>query len=132
MKAVIQTIWDFVVLHKKYVLTIVITIIIVIACIILFNPVKTKFEELLSKKEIQQLKKENAELRAVNQQQIDTALFYKHLADSYSKSIDSSKEETTHINHQTHEDVNNIRYAPVDSNINKFSTDLEEYLSSRK
>ena len=123
---------QFILDNRKTLLIIAITIILMIALIVLFNPVKNKITELLSKKEVKELQQENNKLRILNQQQIDTALFYKNLADTYSKGIDSSKQQTIIIKQQTHEEVNNIRFAPVDSNIIKFKSDLEEYLSTRK
>jgi len=131
MKNILTKFWEFIKLHKKYVFLILLTIIIVCAGIILFAPAKSMFDDLLGRKEIKRLKKEKSELLIISQQRLDSAIYYKSVADSYTKNIDSSKTVTIYIKQKTDEEVNNIRFAPVDSNIIKYTTDLEQYLSTR-
>jgi predicted nuclease with TOPRIM domain len=83
------------------------------------------------KKQIKQLKTEKAQLLELTKRQMDSVIFYKNAADNLSGVIDSSKTVTIYIKSETNEEVNNIKFAPVDSNIIKFKSDLEFYISNK-
>ena len=125
-----HNLWNFLVTYKKYLLVALVTILCMLALITLFGPTNNN-SDLLSKKQIKQLKIEKARLLELSKRQMDSVIFYKNAADNLSGVIDSSKTVTIYIKSETNEEVNNIKFAPVDSNIIKFKSDLEFYISNR-
>lgn len=125
-----HNLWNFLVTYKKYLLVVLVTILCMLALITLFGPTNNN-SDLLSKKQIKQLKIEKARLLELSKRQMDSVIFYKNAADNLSGVIDSSKTVTIYIKSETNEEVNNIKFAPVDSNIIKFKSDLEIYISTR-
>lgn len=125
-----HNLWNFLVTYKKYLLVVLVTILGMLALITLFGPTNNN-SDLLSKKQIKQLKTEKARLLELSKRQMDSVIFYKNAADNLSGVIDSSKTVTIYIKSETNEEVNNIKFAPVDSNIIKFKSDLEIYISTR-
>lgn len=125
-----HNLWNFLVTYKKYLLVVLVTILCMLALITLFGPTNNN-SDLLSKKQIKQLKIEKAQLLELSKRQMDSVIFYKNAADNLSGVIDSSKTVTIYIKSETNEEVNNIKFAPVDSNIIKFKSDLEIYISTR-
>lgn len=125
-----HNLWNFLVTYKKYLLVALVTILCMLALITLFGPTNNN-SDLLSKKQIKQLKTEKARLLELSKRQMDSVIFYKNAADNLSGVIDSSKTVTIYIKSETNEEVNNIKFAPVDSNIIKFKSDLEIYISTR-
>lgn len=125
-----HNLWNFLVTYKKYLLVVLVTILCMLALITLFGPTNNN-SDLLSKKQIKQLKTEKARLLELSKRQMDSVIFYKNAADNLSGVIDSSKTVTIYIKSETNEEVNNIKFAPVDSNIIKFKSDLEFYISNR-
>ena len=125
-----HNLWNFLVTYKKYLLVVLVTILCMLALITLFGPANNN-SDLLSKKQIKQLKTEKARLLELSKRQMDSVIFYKNAADNLSGVIDSSKTVTIYIKSETNEEVNNIKFAPVDSNIIKFKSDLEFYISNR-
>lgn len=125
-----HNLWNFLVTYKKYLLVVLVTILCMLALITLFGPTNNN-SDLLSKKQIKQLKTEKARLLELSKRQMDSVIFYKNAADNLSGVIDSSKTVTIYIKSETNEEVNNIKFAPVDSNIIKFKSDLEIYISTR-
>ena len=125
-----HNLWNFLVTYKKYLLVALVTILFMLALITLFGPANNN-SDLLSKKQIKQLKIEKARLLELSKRQMDSVIFYKNAADNLSGVIDSSKTVTIYIKSETNEEVNNIKFAPVDSNIIKFKSDLEIYISTR-
>ena len=125
-----HNLWNFLVTYKKYLLVALVTILFMLALITLFGPTNNN-SDLLSKKQIKQLKTEKARLLELSKRQMDSVIFYKNAADNLSGVIDSSKTVTIYIKSETNEEVNNIKFAPVDSNIIKFKSDLEFYISIR-
>ena len=125
-----HNLWNFLVTYKKYLLVALVTILFMLALITLFGPTNNN-SDLLSKKQIKQLKTEKARLLELSKRQMDSVIFYKNAADNLSGVIDSSKTVTIYIKSETNEEVNNIKFAPVDSNIIKFKSDLEFYISNR-
>lgn len=125
-----HNLWNFLVTYKKYLLVALVTILCMLALITLFGPTNNN-SDLLSKKQIKQLKIEKARLLELSKRQMDSVIFYKNAADNLSGVIDSSKTVTIYIKSETNEEVNNIKFAPVDSNIIKFKSDLEIYISTR-
>lgn len=125
-----HNLWNFLVTYKKYLLVVLVTILCMLALITLFGPANNN-SDLLSKKQIKQLKIEKARLLELSKRQMDSVIFYKNAADNLSGVIDSSKTVTIYIKSETNEEVNNIKFAPVDSNIIKFKSDLEIYISTR-
>ena len=125
-----HNLWNFLVTYKKYLLVVLVTILFMLALITLFGPTNNN-SDLLSKKQIKQLKTEKARLLELSKRQMDSVIFYKNAADNLSGVIDSSKTVTIYIKSETNEEVNNIKFAPVDSNIIKFKSDLEIYISTR-
>ena len=125
-----HNLWNFLVTYKKYLLVALVTILFMLALITLFGPTNNN-SDLLSKKQIKQLKTEKARLLELSKRQMDSVIFYKNAADNLSGVIDSSKTVTIYIKSETNEEVNNIKFAPVDSNIIKFKSDLEIYISTR-
>ena len=125
-----HNLWNFLVTYKKYLLVALVTILCMLALITLFGPTNNN-SDLLSKKQIKQLKTEKARLLELSKRQMDSVIFYKNAADNLSGVIDSSKTVTIYIKSETNEEVNNIKFAPVDSNIIKFKSDLEFYISNR-
>lgn len=125
-----HNLWNFLVTYKKYLLVALVTILCMLALITLFGPANNN-SDLLSKKQIKQLKIEKARLLELSKRQMDSVIFYKNAADNLSGVIDSSKTVTIYIKSETNEEVNNIKFAPVDSNIIKFKSDLEIYISTR-
>jgi len=125
-----HNLWNFLVTYKKYLLVALVTILCMLALITLFGPTNNN-SDLLSKKQIKQLKAEKAQLLELTKRQMDSVIFYKNAADVLSGVIDSSKTVTIYIKSETNEEVNNIKFAPVDSNIIKFKSDLEFYISNK-
>jgi hypothetical protein len=125
-----NNLWNFIVTYKKYLLVVLVTILCMLALITLFGPTNIN-SDLLSKKQIKQLKAEKAQLLELTKRQMDSVIFYKNAADVLSGVIDSSKTVTIYIKSETNEEVNNIKFAPVDSNIIKFKSDLEFYISNK-
>ena len=125
-----NNLWNFIVTYKKYLLLVLVTVLCMLALITLFGPTNNN-SDLLSKKQIKQLKAEKAQLLELTKRQMDSVIFYKNAADVLSGVIDSSKTVTIYIKSETNEEVNNIKFAPVDSNIIKFKSDLEFYISNK-
>ena len=91
-----HNLWNFLVTYKKYLLVALVTILFMLALITLFGPTNNN-SDLLSKKQIKQLKTEKARLLELSKRQMDSVIFYKNAADNLSGVIDSSKTVTIYI-----------------------------------
>jgi len=124
-----EKILNFLDKYKTYLILIALCFLIFIS----FNPIKNKVSDyLLTKNEIKDIKNENKNLKKINKEQIDTAIYYKNLFDKEKQKSDSSKELTKQIKTKTNEEVKTIPNIPADSNIRQFPRDMEEFLKSRE
>ena len=118
--------------YRTYFLVIGLTLILSLSAYLLFTPISNKWSGfILSNKEVRQIIKDRDNYQKSKEQWLDSANYYKSLAEKYEKSSDSSKIITIYIKQKTNEEVNNIPTLNMDSNVKQFPRDMEEYLSTK-